>query len=813
MMGGSMRYVCIHGHFYQPPRENPWLEAIEWQDSAYPYHDWNERVTAECYAPNTAARILGEANRIIRILNNYHWISFNFGPTLLSWMEASAPDVYEAILKADRTSRTRFLGHGSALAQPYNHMILPLANERDKRTQVFWGIEDFKARFGRDPEGMWLPETAVDYETLEVLAEFGIRFTILAPHQAMRVRPMGQTLWQDVSGGRVDTSMPYLVNLPSGLKISVFFYNGAIAQEVAFGDLLSDGRRLAETLARAVPQDGERPRLSHIATDGETFGHHHRFGDMALAFALHHTQVHGLARITNYGEFLERFPPAFEAEIIENTSWSCVHGLERWRSDCGCQSGRHPGWNQAWRDPLRKAFDWLRDDLAPKYEESLGELLKDPWKARDDYIGVVLDRNEETIEKFLEEHASFKLEDEQKVRALKLLELQRHAMLMYTSCGWFFDDLSGIETVQVIQYAGRALQLAAQLFGDHLQEQFMERMKIAKSNLKEMGDGKAIFLKFVKPSMLDLVSAGAHYAISSAFEDYPDEARIYKYHVKRLDFEQYEAGRARLILGRARIVSSVTLESMTVRFAVVHFGDHALNAGVCPEDAGLPPLENIKDQILGAFRSLDLAGLVRLMDQHFGCSSYTLKSLFRDTQRRVVGVILQSSLSDIEQEYREVFERYELLMRFLADLSIPLPQAFKATARFIINTDLLRLMERYPLDTDRILELLGEAKAWGVELDTPKLSYVLTHTLEDAMGSFIRSPLRLGGLKEIVESFKFLKEAPLEINLWKVQNLYYEAYRALIRDVQEKATKDPKLKEWVRLFRELGELLWIQTAF
>jgi len=493
-----MRYVCIHGHFYQPPRENPWLEAIEWQDSAYPYHDWNERVTAECYAPNTAARILGEDGKIFRILNNYAWMSFNFGPTLLSWMEANAQDPYEAVLKADKVSRTRFSGHGSAMAQPYNHMILPLANERDKQTQVLWGIEDFKARFGREPEGMWLPETAVDVKTLEVLAEFGLRFTVLAPYQASRVRPIGGGDWLDVLGGKIDTSIPYLVRLPSGKTIAAFFYDGNIAQAVAFGGLLDNGKRVAESLVAAVPKDGEMPRLSHIATDGETYGHHHRFGDMALAYALHHIQVNGLAQITNYGEFLEKCPPISEAEIIENTSWSCIHGIERWRSDCGCQSGRHPGWNQAWREPLREAFDWLRDTLAPKFEEGLKELFYDPWRARDDYIGVLLDRTEDAIEAFLAKHGRAPLDQNSKVRALKLLELQRHAMLMYTSCGWFFDDLSGIETVQVIQYAGRALQLASQLFGDHLEARFMERLSNAKSNVKEMGDGKAVFGRIVK---------------------------------------------------------------------------------------------------------------------------------------------------------------------------------------------------------------------------------------------------------------------------------------------------------------------------
>ena len=810
-----MRFVCIHGHFYQPPRENPWLEAIEWQDGAYPYHDWNEKVAAECYAPNTAARILGEDGKIFRILNNYSWISFNYGPTLLSWMEANAQDTYEAILEADQLSRKRFSGHGSAMAQPYNHMILPLANERDKRTQVLWGIEDFKTRFGREPEGMWLPETAVDIKTLDVLAEFGLRFTVLSPYQARRIRPIEGGEWKDVRGGRVDPSIPYLIRLPSGKTISVFFYDGTIAQAIAFGGLLDNGKRVAESLVNAVPKDGGTPRLSHIATDGETYGHHHRFGDMALAYAIHHIQVNGLAQITNYGEFLEKSPPLFEAEVTENTSWSCAHGIERWRSDCGCQSGRHPGWSQAWRAPLRDAFDWLRDTLAPKFEEALAKLVYDPWRARDDYIGVLLDRTEDVIEDFLAKNGRTSLDQHSKTLTLKLLELQRHTMLMYTSCGWFFDDLSGIETVQVIQYAGRALQLASQIFGDHLEEQFLERVSKAKSNVPEMGDGRAVFDRLIKPTMLDLVSAGAHYAISSIFDQYPDEARIYKYIAKRLDFESYEAGRVRLILGRARMTSSVTLDSLIVRFAAVHFGDHALNAGVCPENGDALSLEDVKRPLLEAFRVLDVAGLVRLMDRHFGCSSYTLKSLFRDVQRRELERILESTLGDIEQEYRQVFDRYEMLMRFLSVLKVPLPDAFKATVRFILNTDLVRLMERYPLDTVRIVELLHDAKAWGVELDTPKLSYVLTHTLEDAMGSFLRAPMHIGGLKELVESLRFLKEEPFDINLWKVQNLYYEAYKTLYKDAQ-KALHDPLLlgkkpvEPWFPLFRELGGLLWIR---
>ncbi|HYE72224.1 MAG TPA: glycoside hydrolase, partial [Blastocatellia bacterium] len=320
------RYVCIHGHFYQPPRENPWLEAIELQDSAYPYHDWNERITGECYAPNAASRLLDGEDRITEIVNNYARISFNFGPTLLTWMEKHAPETYQALLEADRESRKLFSGHGSAIAQVYNHIIMPLANERDKITQIIWGMRDFTARFGRQPEGMWLAETAVDIPTLELLAAHGIKFTILAARQAGRVRPVNSEHWVDVSNGRVDPKMPYLCRLPSGSTISLFLYDGPISQSIAFEGLLMNGEILANRLLGAFTEQTQS-QLVHIATDGETYGHHHRYGDMALAYCLRFLESHGLAKITIYGEYLEKFPPTHEVEILENTSWSCAHGI------------------------------------------------------------------------------------------------------------------------------------------------------------------------------------------------------------------------------------------------------------------------------------------------------------------------------------------------------------------------------------------------------------------------------------------------------------------------------------------------------
>jgi len=519
------RHICIHGHFYQPPRENPWLGAVEFEDSAYPFHDWNARITAECYAPNAVSRILDDEDRIVRIVNNYARISFNFGPTLLAWMEREDPETYSAVLEADRESRRLHDGHGSALAQAYNHTILPLANRRDRITQVVWGIRDFEHRFGRKPEGMWLPETAVDLETLEVLAARGMRFTILAPNQASRVTPRRGRRWRDVSGSRIDPTMAYEARLPSGRSIALFFYDGPVSRSVAFEDTLHNGEVFAERLVGIFDEARKGPQLAHIATDGETYGHHHRFGDMALAYALHHIEKHGGGELTNYAAFLERHPPTHRVEIFERSSWSCVHGVDRWQRDCGCNSGGHPGWHQAWRAPLRAALDWLRDRVAPIFEQRAGQWLADPWAARDDYVEVLLDPRPETRDRFLRRLTLGALTADQRTEVWRLLELQRCAMLMYTSCGWFFDDVSSIETVQVLKYAGRCLHLAGTLAGEDLEPEFLERLALAPSNRAEFENGRGVYLAAVKPAMVDLHKVAAHYGASLLFEPYEPEAR------------------------------------------------------------------------------------------------------------------------------------------------------------------------------------------------------------------------------------------------------------------------------------------------
>jgi alpha-amylase/alpha-mannosidase (GH57 family) len=804
------RYICIHGHFYQPPRENPWLEAVESQDSAYPYHDWDERITAECYAPNSASRILDGDGRIVQIVNNYARISFDFGPTLLAWLEEQAPDVYEAIQAADRESQQAFSGHGSALTQAYNHIILPLANRRDKYTQVLWGIRDFEHRFGRKPEGMWLPETAVDLETLDILAELGIAFTILAPHQASRVREIRGRSWRDASGGRIDPTRAYMLRLPSGRQISLFFYDGPISRAIAFEGLLSSGEQFSERLTCGFSEERPWPQLVHTATDGETYGHHHRHGDMALAYALHHIQSNGSAQLTNYGEYLERHPPSYEVEILQNTSWSCPHGVERWRSDCGCNTGGRPAWNQAWRTPLREALDWLRDALAPRYEEHARDLLRDPWEARNHYIDVILNRSRENVEMFLSEHAKRALGEDEKVQTLKLLGLQRHTMLMYTSCGWFFDDLSGIETVQVLQYAGRAIQLAQELLHERLEPPFLELLKQAKSNIPEHRDGRRTYEKFVKPAVVDLHKVVAHYAVSSLFEPYDERPRVYCYDIEREDHQMVEMGATKLVVGRVRVSSEITWESALLSFGVLHFGDHNVSGGV-RSFRGQSAYRTMVEQVTEAFSRGDLTEVIRLLDKHFLELTYSLKSLFRDEQRKITSLILESTLAEAEAAYRELYDHHALLMRFLVDLGVPLPGAFHAAAEFILNLDLRRALEEEEPDLDHVQAILQAVATWRVSLDTAGLGYTLEQTIERLAEQFRDQPGELVALQRLDTVTGLARFLPFEVSLWKAQNVYYEMLHTVYREFRERAQQgDAGAQEWLRYFISLGDRLLVR---
>ncbi len=801
------KFICIHGHFYQPPRENPWLEEIEVQDSAYPYRDWNERINAECYNPNTASRILGSNRNIIDIINNYSKISFNFGPTLLSWMEEHAPDVYHKILEADVLSRKQYSGHGSAIAQVYNHIIMPLANERDRRTQVIWGIEDFKSRYGRDPEGMWLSETAVDTLTLEILAEYGIKFTILAPRQAKAVKPLNEEEWTDVSQGTIDPKRRYLCSLPSGNSITLFFYDGSISQEIAFGDLLNDGSNLLERMDRTFRDDGEI-QMSHIATDGETYGHHQKHGDMALAYFLHLVEEREDLELTIYGEFLEKNPPEWEVQIIDETSWSCVHGVERWKSDCGCNTGMHPGWNQQWRKPLRETLDWLRDKMIEIYEREGKRFTKDVWKLRDAYIKIILKRNPANIKKVFAENGIKELSKEDTTILLKLLEMQRHALLMYTSCGWFFDEISGIETVQVIQYAARAMQIVNELTGENPEEEFIKRLKNAPSNIEGIEDGGEVYHKHVKPAVIDLLRVTAHYAISSLFEDYSEQSDIFCYEVLKNDYELITAGRNRLALGHPTMRSKITLEEQQISFAVLYLGDHHFYGGV-REWQSKNEFNNMCQEIKSAFDRLDIAEMILLMDKHFGTHSYNLWYLFKDKSREVFDKIMHQTLDSIEISFRNVYKNHYATMQAMKRTGTPLPKALSTAVEYVINADLQQVF-KVPgsIDQDKLQNLLHEVRYWSVELDKSTLGFVGSRRLNSLMEKLQENPEDPEIIEELIDSLKVLQELDIDLDLWKAQNILFSLIMENYKKYMDKAREgDEKKKNWINQINELQKKL------
>ena len=806
------RYICIHGHFYQPPRENPWLEDIELEDSAYPYHDWNERINAECYSPNAASRILAEQKYIIDIVNNYQKISFNFGPTLLYWMQRHAPEEYAAVLEADKQSANRFSGHGSAIAQVYNHIIMPLANGRDKRTQVIWGLRDFKYRFGREPEGMWLPETAVNIESLEILAEHGIKFTILVPRQAHKVRKIGDRGWHEVKDGAIDTKRPYVCPLPSGKKIAIFFSDGSLSPSVMTGQLLKSGEEFANSMVKTFAAEDSHPQIAHVATDGETFGHHHHNGDMALAYCLYYIESKNLAHITNYAEFLEKHPPEYEVRIHENSSWSCHHGVERWKSDCGCNSGGHPGWNQKWRAPLREAMDFVRDSVSPIYEREMAKFVKDPWHVRDEYIDVILDREENKVNEFLAKHAQRQLADGEKTQMLKLLEMQRHCLLMYTSCGWFFDDIGGIEGVKVMQFAARAMQLAKETAGAELEDNYKNILAKAPANTGTDRNGVQAYEQLVQPSAIDLHRVGAHYAVSSLFGDCPKCSQVYCFYTTNEIFHRWEAGTMSLVAGRTKLRSNITLEEDTIDFSVLHLVEHNIYGGVSPrlDDAVFAKmLKEMKD----AFLKSDIAAVMGIMNTYLGTHNYSLWHLFKDQQRKILNQLLAESTKEIEFAFRYIYQRYYPLAQAMRSLRMPLPRELLATAEIILNGDLTAELEKDEPDIHRLQKLIAEVRKEAIVLDKTKMRYVAAAKINSLMKRFADNPADIATLDKLAGVLAALKELPVELDMWKTQNTCFALWKNMYDRMNKNAQQgDERAARWVKAFNSLAEYLAVKVA-
>lgn len=767
------RYLCIHGHFYQPPRENPGLDAVEVQDSAYPFHDWNERVTAECYAPNTLARVLDGKGKILKIINNYSKISFNFGPTILNWIERHRADVYEGILEADRISVKERHGHGNAIAQVYNHIIMPLASRRDKETQVIWGIKDFEYRFGRAPEGMWLSETAVDNETLEVLAENGIRFTILSPYQAHRIRPVGANDWIDVTGAKIDPTRVYRCVLKNGKSIDLFFYDGPISFSIAFDDSLTNGENFVRKIIGGFSSQRNWAELVSVATDGESYGHHRKFGEMTLAYVLEKIQRESQIRLTNFGEYLELHPPQWEVEIYENTAWSCAHGVRRWKEDCGCRLNQSSGWNQKWRKPLREGLDWLKGNLDQTFEKEMEGLLYDPRKARNDYIELLLTpsegfhqggRQRQNIEDFFSRNGVRPLSLDEKKQALSLLESQRQGLLMYTSCGWFFDDVSGLESTQILHYADRAIQLVETL-GKDFESGFLEHLDKAKSNLAYWGTAKNIYLKAVKPSRVSYERLLADWAMSDLFEDNPRQGSFHCYEYDCFDCQRETYDGSSLSTGRVRVVSALTLETEELCFMLLHSGGPNF---ICVTKAGAdwPKVESIKKELFEKFRKglLDesLALLVKVEGR-----SWTLKDLFLDERRKILNVVTAENSDHLEKTLRNFYESNKTVVQHLLEEEVALPKAFTLALEYLWERDLARAIQKFNLEesSQEIRQMLDEASYWGINIDLAPL--------RSAVESELKKKFDEGAYERCLEYLKFSRQLGLNISLWEVQNSFF----------------------------------------
>jgi len=762
----ARRLLCLHGHFYQPPRENPWIEEIEVQDSAAPFHDWNARVAAECYGPNGASRLKRKdaADRIVDIVNNYQHLSFNFGATLLGWLERHRQDVYASVLEADALSLAR-RGHGNALAQAYSHPILPLCSPRDLRTQVRWGLADFRRRFHRAAEGFWLPETAADSATLSVLAEEGIRFTVLSPYQAVRVRPPGGG-WIDVSGARFDPTRPYRVRA-LGREIVVFFYDGNIARELAFGGGLASPEALLARIEGGFDGARGHPEILTVAFDGETLGHHKKGADEVLAETLRRMGHKEDLEVVNLSQALERLPVEWEAEIAEGSSWSCAHGIERWRSDCGCQVGGRPGWRQAWRAPLRQALDALRDELQALFEREAEPLLRDPWGARDRFVEVVQDPERREASAFLGAEAARVLEPFEEVKALRLLEMQRQVLLMYASCAWFFADISGLESVQVLKYAARAIQLAREVAGVDLEPAFRDGLARAPSNVPELSDGRKVYERLVEPSVVSLEGVGAHIALASLVEDMPAQGRAFCYRYQIDDRRSAREGPTHLALGRVRVESLLTGDSLDSLFCALHFGASDFRCGLLP----FPGLEeHHRLETLLFSERLSLPELLREVDARFTGRDYALRDLFLDERRRVADAILAGTLRRYEADYLRIFEDNRRLMTFLTEIDSPIPEALRVAADVSL--------------TRRVRELTGEALSGEVNFERARGELAATVRLARALGAHREAERAVGNrmaamvagrgtaarADQLIAILGLARELGLRLDLWAAQN-------------------------------------------
>lgn len=798
-------YLCIHGHFYQPPRENPWTDQIEVQPSAAPYHDWNERIAVESYIPNGASKVLDSDGRITRIVNNYEFMNFNFGPTLLSWMKDKFPVGYKRIIDGDKASCKKNGGHGNAIAQVYNHIIMPLASRRDKLTQIRWGKIDFKAHFDREPESMWLAETAVNTETIECLIEENIKYLILSPTQAETIindavkNGSGDII--DVGNGNVDSTRAYRCYLYKGDKrindkyIDIFFYDGAFATAVSFNHLLRNSDDFLNTVLAKRIED-RHDQLVHVATDGESYGHHEKFGDMCLAAMFSGSAAEKDIEIINYGYFLEKFPPKSEVLLKnasgEGTAWSCAHGVGRWQRDCGCQTGGMAEWNQKWRKPLRQSFDKVKEQLDTVFVEEGKSLFKDTWAARDNYIHVIRNRTKEEINTFLNKNLLDNVKDDKsRQKAFSLLEMQYNSLLSFTSCAWFFCDISGIETVQNMRYAYRAIELAKDYFGNSLLSTFLSRLDSAISNVDKQ-TGKDIFNIEVPSSVFKLEKAIAFFAIKSAIVSAKNikENNIqylfnYILDVKNLKFKELENG-SKVLYGMLDSESLISLTKRTYALCAFHFADGSNSIFV----SDVYPEHKISDLEI----HINDINITTKAEQLFNVSPIKIKDFPTDQRHEIAELMLEKRTSQIISEYETIFNHTQDVLNCYKNIEVDIPEYLRIPCEYVISNSIkVELESDNSLLSDSLFsslnDLLNTAKGYNFIINSAQLTKTVNNiafkVLDSLNDSFI-----VDKCARIIKLLDLIELHNIEYNKTFVQNFLND----LVKNNLDKKSKDSDIK-------------------
>lgn len=805
MSANPNHHVCVHGHFYQPPRENPWLGVIEPQESALPFHDWNERIASECYTALTCSPVCGPDHLTRDLFNCYAHLSFNFGPTLGEWMERHIPAVFSRVRVADELARQSYSGHGGAIAQAYNHMILPLADARDRHTQIVWGLREFECRYNRRPDSLWLAETAIDMNTVRALIDHGIKYVILSPLQASYVRRFGEKEWTGVPDGTIESRHPYRLFEVDGAGrthfdrfLDIFFYDKTLSTKVSFEHLLTDAQKLEWFLRQRLDDDATLPQLVLIATDGEIYGHHEKHGNRALAYFFHKLLDRKNILLTNLSLYLAENPPCWEVRLWDGvdgkgSSWSCSHGVGRWERDCGCSGGPHD-WNQKWRTPLRQAFDGLRDAVREVFRREVGALVNDAFEARNDYISVILNPSAANRAAFLRRHAQKQDLSAQEAGTLwRLLEMDRNAMLMYTSCGWFFSELSGIEPVQNMRYALRAAELAAPFAPTDLVEQLRTRLARAESNVKEQGTGRDIFDRHVLTTRYGAVEVATVHILCRLLA-LPEPAYALSCQIEAETGKN--TGEVALLWGRALCRDARTLQEQTLYFVAARGEGARIAAAFFPTSAEARAVADLRTEEV--FAVLEREGVA-------------LERLPYADRLRIFHQLKRGALSAADAELHGVYRKFELELTELTRHRLPLPQSLRMIGeqalRSRLQTALTQLAQELLVSEDILVQLRGifaEAARCGLTVDRSEGARILARTLAEKLEDLM-ADLNERGAREMLQMLRLAREFGLEPdNPDLLQDRFWRILHLTPRPT-------PKTRSIVDTMRELGAELGFDT--